>query len=184
MAEEQTISKVDFREVGIDSEYDNCVFESCNFTGLTLSDIRFNDCEFKHCDFSLCKLLCNLNVATFTECKLTGTDFTSIGSLSGSLQFEKSVMDYASFVQLKIRKTHFIACNLHETYFDEADLCGSTFSECDMFRASFNKTNLEKVDFSSSFNYTINPNGNRLYKTVFSEDGLRGLVAHLNIIIK
>jgi len=182
--DDQTFQKIDFKESPLDSEYESCMFDSCDFSGLSLADIRFNDCEFRRCNFSLCKLLCNLNVAKFVECRLTGADFANIGSLSGSLWFEKSLMDYVSFVQLKMKKSLFIDCNLHEAYFDEADLTASVFKGCDLLRTSFNKTNLEKVDFSTSFNFIINPGGNRLYKTIFSEEGLRGLVAHLNIIIK
>ncbi len=182
--EQQTFQKIDFKTIVMDSEYDDCIFDSCDFSTLPLADIRFNECEFRRCNFSLCKLLCNLNVAKFIECKLTGAEFTNIGSLSGSLWFEKSLMDYVSFVQLKMKKTHFVDCNLREAYFDEADITASVFKDCDLLRTSFNRTNLEKVDFSSSFNFTINPDTNRLYKTIFSEEGLRGLVAHLNIIIK
>ena len=78
----------------------------------------------------------------------------------------------------------FSACQLNEAYFDEADISSSVFDRCDMERASFYQTNLEKVDFSTSFNFTIDPSANRLKKAVFSESALRGLLSHLNIVVK
>ena len=71
-----------------------------------------------------------------------------------------------------------------ETFFDNADIKNSIFEHCNLERASFAGTNLEKVDFSTAFNFSINPAACKLKKTVFSEDNLRGLVDHLNIIIK
>ena len=103
--DDQTFQKVNFKENALEAEYDTCLFDSCDFSEMSLHDIRFNDCEFRRCNFSLCKLTCNLNVAKFIECKFTGADFTNIGSLSGSLSFEKSLMDYVSFVQLKMKKS-------------------------------------------------------------------------------
>lgn len=73
---------------------------------------------------------------------------------------------------------------MYETYFDDADIKNSIFEPCNLERASFAGTNLEKVDFSTAFNFSINPAVCKLKKAVFSEDNLRGLVDYLNIIIK
>ena len=110
--------------------------------------------------------------------------FSGISKFSGIFHFEKSALNYANFYGIKIRNCSFICCNLYEACFDEADLTSSVFDRCDLSRTSFFKTNLEKVDFSSAFNFSIDPSTNRLKKTVFSEQNLRGLVAHLDIVIK
>lgn len=46
-----------------------------------------------------------------------------------------------------------------------------------MKRSIFLKTNLEETDFSTAFNYLINPNENRLKKAKFALQGLPGLLA-------
>jgi hypothetical protein len=47
----------------------------------------------------------------------------------------------------------------------------------------FNHTNLEKVDFRSTFNYSIDPEVNRLKKTRFSSSGLAGLLNKYDLLI-
>ena len=184
MGEGLLIEKVNFNEKGLESEYYNCVFDSCDFSDKSVSDVSFEDCVFKHCNFSLVKLFCYFSNSEFVECKMTGADFSGISKFSSSFRFEKSQMNYASFFKLKIRKSNFIGCNLNEAYFDETDLASSVFDDCDLMRASFHGTNLEKVDFSTSHNFSIDPTSNRLKKTIFSSSGLKGLVSHLDIIIK
>ena len=61
---------------------------------------------------------------------------------------------------------------------------GAVFDRCDMERTSFFRTNLEKADLSTSFHFIIDPAENRLKKAVFSEAGLRGLVAQWGIVIR
>ncbi len=93
-------------------------------------------------------------------------------------------LDYAIFTHLKLRGSVFRRCRLFDATFDESDLTAVSFDECNLERTSFYHCNLEKTDFSTACNYTINPNDCKLKKTIFSENGLRGLVSHLNIIIK
>ena len=55
--------------------------------------------------------------------------------------------------------------------------------ECDLDKAIFDRANLEKADFSTSRNYTINPEINRLKKTKFSMPDVVGLLSHLDIVL-
>ena len=184
MTEDRTIEKQDFRQGDWDNEYYDCVFEHCDFSDTEIKDVYFENCRFRFCNFSLSKLRCNFRDAKFVECRMSGADFSGVSRLAVSFAFEKSNLSYASFIRTKLREMRFSACNLNEAYFDEADISSSVFDRCEMERTSFYQTNLEKVDFSTSFNFTIDPASNRLKKAVFSVDGLRGLVSHLNIVVK
>lgn len=184
MTEDRTIEKQEFRQGGWDNEYYDCVFEHCDFSNLEIKDVYFENCRFRFCNFSLSKLWCNFRDAQFFECKMSGADFSGVSRLAVSFRFEKTNLSYASFIGVKMKSAKFVACSLNETYFDQADVSSSVFDRCDMERTSFYQTNLEKADFSTAFNFTIDPVSNRLKKAVFSVEGLKGLVSHLGIVIK
>ncbi|HML65160.1 MAG TPA: pentapeptide repeat-containing protein [Dysgonomonas sp.] len=182
--EKQIIENINFNEIELDEEYYKCVFVSCDFSNRVIHSTSFDNCEFKQCNFTLVKFSDTLSDVKFIECKMTGVDFTAINKYSSSFFFEKSLLNYANFVAIKIRKTIFIDCNLQEAYFDNTDISLSVFDKCDLMGASFHETNLEKADFFTSYNFSINPSTNKIKKTIFSENELRGLLAHLDIVIK
>lgn len=184
MTEHTTFEKINFNEIELDDEYYNCVFVACDLSNKSVLKTEFDKCQFKTCNFTLAKFKESLRDIMFVDCKMTGADFSEINRFSGGLTFENSHLDYANFVTTKLRKTIFRNCKIHEAYFDDADMANSVFEHCDLERTSFVGTHLEKVDFSTSFNFSINPTMCKLKKTIFSEYGLRGLVAHLNIEIK
>lgn len=185
MTENQVFEQTRFESLSsLDTEYNNCTFRSCDFSHAVIRQTTFDTCRFESCDFSLTKFCHMLRNVVFTDCRITGAEFTELNKCSNELVFEKSMLNYANFVGVKMHKTVFRDCLLHEAYFDDSDLTSSCFDLCDLERASFHRTNLEKVDFSSSFHFTINPTQCKLKKTIFPENELRGLVAHLNIIIK
>jgi len=50
-------------------------------------------------------------------------------------------------------------------------------------RATFAHTNLEYADFTTSYNYSINPETNRIHKAKFSMPEVLGLLSHYDIQI-
>jgi uncharacterized protein YjbI with pentapeptide repeats len=66
--------------------------------------------------------------------------------------------------------------SLHELDFSEADLSTAVFEACDLQRSIFAGTNLEKADLRTSYNYSIDPERNRLKKAKFSLPGVIGLL--------
>ncbi len=184
MIEDKDFEKINFKEDSFDNEYYNCVFTGCDFSELALYKTVFDACRFEHCNFSLVRFSEVLRDVSFVDCKITGADFSTISRFSADLIFENSHLVYTNFSGIKLRNIIFRNCKLNEASFDDADISSSVFDNCDMDRASFGGTNLEKVDFSTAFNYIINPTQCKLKKTIFSESGLSGLVAHLNIVIK
>ena len=87
------------------------------------------------------------------------------------------------FYRKKIKKTTFKNTQLRETDFTECDLTESLFDNCDLTSATFDHTIIEKADFRTSYNYTIDPEINRIKKAKFSISGISGLLEKYDIII-
>jgi len=165
-------------------EYEHCTFNSCDFSNSNLSNIVFSDCTFNACNLALA----NLNKTAFREvkfkdCKLLGLHFENCNDFLFSVGFENCLLNLSSFYKLKIKKTVFINCKINEVDFSESDLSSSVFDNCDLSGSTFENTNLEKVDFTSSFNFDIHPEKNKLKKTRFSAQNVVGLLSHLDVII-
>jgi uncharacterized protein YjbI with pentapeptide repeats len=73
---------------------------------------------------------------------------------------------------------------MKEVDFEDADLCQSVFNNCDLLNASFVKTNLEKADLRTAYNYTLDPEANKIKKARFSSQGVVGLLAKYDIEIE
>lgn len=169
----------------IKGEYENCTFTNCNFHNADLSGISFAECNFEGCDFSMAN---SKNTAfkdvKFKDCKLLGFRFDECSSFLLSVDFENCILRLAVFYKLKLKKTRFKNCNLQEADFAETDLSNSTFDNCDLQRALFLGTVLEKTDFRTSYNFSINPETNRIKKARFSKLGALGLLDKYNIDIE
>jgi uncharacterized protein YjbI with pentapeptide repeats len=124
-----------------------------------------------------------LRDVTFLNCKLLGVRFDECNEFLFSVHFENCMLKFSSFHKLKLKQTRFQTCNLQEVDLAEADLTGSVFETCDLQRTLFDHTNLEKVDFRSSFNYSIDPEKNRIKKAKFSHEGAWGLLDKYDIEI-
>ena len=158
-------------------DYDNCTFVGCNFSGSDLSESRFSECTFKGCNLATAKLTKSaFQDTTFTECKLTGLHFEDCSEFLFSPTFDHCVLQFSSFAERKLKKITFRHCNLQEVDFTGADLTGALFDHCDLTRAHFEHSVLEKADFRTAFNYSIDPELNKLKKARFSTSGLSGLL--------
>lgn len=184
MRENETFEQIDFLRADLDTDYVQCTFVGCSFAQLLLIDTFFEDCVFQNCDFSMTDFKNSMRDVTFRDCKLVGANFAELNGVSGGFVFQDTRMDYAVLVGVRLHKARFENCILHETGLDQAELKEAVFDRCDLSGATFNGANLEKTDFSTAYNYTLIPENCKLKKTVFSEYGLKGLVAHLNIIVR
>jgi len=143
------------------------------------------ECEFDGCNLSMAKLHDTaLKDVKFKNCKLLGVDFSVCKTFLLALGFEDCLLNLASFHQLKLKDTIFKNCQLWEADFAEADLTGAAFDGCDLRAAMFEYTVLEKADFRTAFNYSIDPELNRIKKAKFSRQGLAGLLAKYDIEIE
>lgn len=136
------------------------------------------------CNLSLAHLInTGLSSVKFKNCKLLGVDFIKVKDFSFAVSFENCILDYASFSKKKLRNTVFKKCKLQEVNFQEGDLTGSIFADCDLTRTSFNNTILYEADFTSAYNFSIDPENNRMKKAKFSASHLQGLLEKYNLIV-
>ena len=80
--------------------------------------------------------------------------------------------------------TVFKDCKLQQTDFSEADLTKTIFANCNLKDTIFKNTNLEKVDFRTAYDFSFNPNSNRMKGAKFSKSIVVGLLTDHKIIIE
>ena len=68
--------------------------------------------------------------------------------------------------------------------FSATDLSASNFANCDLSGAIFDNSILEKTDFRTAYNYSINPEINKIKKAKFSVSGIAGLLDKYDIVIE
>ena len=78
----------------------------------------------------------------------------------------------------------FTNCSMQEVDFEDCDLTNSSFNNCNLAAAIFVNTVLEKADFRSAYNYSIDPERNRIKKAKFSMNGIAGLLNKYDIEIE
>jgi uncharacterized protein YjbI with pentapeptide repeats len=124
------------------------------------------------------------NDIKFINCKLQGANFEQCNTFLFSVGFEKCILNYTSFYKRIMKKTRFSGCIIHEADFTEADLSAAVFDNCDLKDTRFENTLMEKADFRTSFNFTIDPDKNKIRKAVFSVPGVLALLEKFDIVIK
>ncbi|MFK7907606.1 MAG: pentapeptide repeat-containing protein [Chitinophagales bacterium] len=176
--EDEQIEGVDFsKKTFAKGEYEECRFLRCVFSDLYLSQVSFGECVFEHCDLSMANMATTtLRDVRFKDSKLLGVHFEDCNSFLLSMTFEGCQLNLSSFYKLNLKQTVFKDCSLREVDFSEADLSGVVFDNCDFAGAVFDRTILEKADFRTSYNYSIDPENNRIKKAKFSMGGIVGLL--------
>lgn len=165
-------------------EFELCIFNNCDFSETIFYNVVFIDCQFNDCNFSIAKINDTaLRNAIFLRCKMMGVIFDKCHPMLFTVQFTDCILDYTSFAKLKMKQTNFEGCSIVESQFVETDLTGSRFGNCNLFRTAFQQSILEKVDFSTSINYSIDPDQNRMKKAKFALAGLPGLLEKYGIVI-
>jgi len=184
--EGKTFDKSDFTvNLPDKGEYDNCRFLNCDYSDADLSGFIFTECEFIACNLSLIKLgKTAFKDVRFKDCKMLGLHFEDCSDFLFQVGFENCQLNLSSFFKRKLKQTSFKNTGLQEVDFTEADLTAAIFDQCDLSNATFDRTNLEKADFRSAFNYSIDPENNRIKKAKFSVAGLPGLLFKYGIDIE
>ena len=73
---------------------------------------------------------------------------------------------------------------MKEADFTETDLTGSVLDNCDLAKAVFDRTILTGADLRTSYNYSIDPDNNKIKKARFSVYGVSGLLGKYDIVIE
>ena len=115
---------------------------------------------------------------------MLGLRFDTCNEFGLSFSFDNCQLNHSTFYKTKIKKTVFKNSQLQETDFGETDLTNAVFDNCNLSQAIFENTILEKTDFRTSYNYSIDPEINRIKKAMFSIAGLSGLLNKYDIDIE
>lgn len=167
------------------AEFENCHFKNCDFSSVDLSNSVFTDCVFTDCNLSLVRIhKTAFRDTKFVNCKMLGLKFEHSNAFGLSFSFDNCVLNLCSFYQTKIKQTNFLNCLLQEVDFTETDMSGSILENCDLAKAIFIQTNLEKVDLRTSYNYSIDPEINRIKKAKFALQNIAGLLDKYDIDIE
>ena len=180
--QDKTYDKCEQLTIG---EYENCIFKNCHLAEQKLKDYKFIDCTFLSCNLSLADIGKTIfNNAKFQDCKMLGLRFDTCNKFGLALTFDSCILNHSSFYNTKLKKTIFKNSQLQEIDFTEADLSEAIFESCDLLDTNFDHTILEKADFSTAYNYTLDPEVNRIKKAKFSIHGIAGLLAKYDIQIE
>jgi fluoroquinolone resistance protein len=191
--EEETFDKIDFTQKPLDKgEYEYCTFINCDFSKSDFSDIKFLECEFSGCNLSLVRLTQTaLKDVKFKECKMLGLNFGECNEFGFVVYFDTCILKHSSFVsmatslkqRIRLKQTIFKNSQLDEVDFTECDLTAAVFDNCNLTETIFKNTILEKADFRTAYNYSIDPELNRIKKAKFSRSGIAGLLDKYDIEI-
>jgi uncharacterized protein YjbI with pentapeptide repeats len=165
-------------------EFESCTFINCNFSSCHFIAVTFIECHFKNCDLSQCAVNhVGLRTVYFTDCKIEGVNFAMCDQFIFEINFENCLLDFSKFYGLSLKGTQFIGCSLVANDFMGSTLTNVAFQNCDLYKTVFDKAIANKVDFRTSYNYTINPSKTKLNKSHFSLDEVKGLLIKHDIII-
>ncbi len=183
---QKTFEKVNYIGKKINNrEFEDCIFKNCDFSNSDFSYNAFIDCEFIDCNLSMLNLtVTSLKTIHFKNCKLLGIQFHACDDFLFNVAFEECVLDYSSFANKKMPKTKFTSCSMKEVTFIGSNLSNSVFENCNLDNAIFNDTILNQVDFTSAYNYKIDPEFNPMKKAKFSTQGIHGLLDKYDIKIE
>ncbi|WP_432714921.1 pentapeptide repeat-containing protein [Pedobacter sp.] len=176
--ENKTFDKIIYADQTIKGkEFHDCTFNHCDFTDSDFSNNKFMDCTFNSCNLSMMKLRgTSLNHIEFKNCKILGVNFSECHDFLFTVDFESCILDYASFAGKKMLKTAFVKTSLKEVSFTQSNLGGSLFQQTDLLGSVFSNCDLTGVNFSTAFNFSIDPELNIMKNASFSLEGLAGLL--------
>jgi len=176
--EDQEFNKVDYTKIALQKgEYELCTFTGCNFSNSEISKIKFIECEFVGCNLSSVNIFgTSFQEVKFENCKMLGIRFDLCDAFGLAIEFNNCQLDHSSFYQVNLINSIFLDCKLIELDLTEANLSKIKIDNCDLAGAVFERTNLEKADFSAAFNYSIDPENNKLKGASFSIPAVIGLL--------
>ena len=170
-------------------------FVSCKFKHITADETTWYSCSFRDCKFNDCNLdLMRVDRSVFksiqfTNCKMLGINWTNaswwtkqeIAQLVKKIDFKDCVLNYSSFMSLKLTGIKMIGCIAHEVDFSETVLTKADFSGTDLTRAIFRNSDLSKADFRKARNYAFSPVVNKIDKAKFSLPEAMSLLHSMDI---
>ena len=165
-------------------EFEGCTFMRCNFSACSFIGVTFIDCTFTDCNFNGAKINhVAFRTVHFNGCLMQELNFAMCDKLIFEIHFNHCNLGFAKFYTLKIKGMAFIDCSMIAVDFMKADLTEVIFDRCDLYKTVFINTILNKADFRTSFNYTLDPEKNKVKRAMFSLENVKGLLEKHHIIV-
>lgn len=165
-------------------DFEGCNFSHCDFTACNFLGVAFTDCTFISCNFKEAKINhAGLRNVDFIGCNFTDVNFTMIDSLLFSAGFRDCILDCCKFYTFKLKDTLFSNCSIIAADFMSSDITGVTFDNCNLHKSIFTDAIANNADFTTSYNFSIDPESTKLRKAKFSQAGLAGLLDKYGIIV-
>ncbi|WP_051677058.1 pentapeptide repeat-containing protein [Maridesulfovibrio frigidus] len=167
-----------------DISFYNCQFIKSSFQFANLVSCVFENCTFSNCNLALAKLKnTNFIDAEFIDSKLLGVNWSSVRVVIVA-SFVNCLLDSSSFSDMNLAKMKFVSCSMIEAAFTNTKLTRVKFDDCDLARCLFSGADLSFADFSTSRNYYMDAESNKLHKTIFSLPEAVSLLGNLDIELK
>lgn len=165
-------------------DFEQCTFKNLHLAKTVLAHANFVNCRFENCHLDLVVLKgTKLNDVAFVKCQLVGVNFEHCSPFAFAVGFQECNLDQSYFFNRNLKKTKLIGCSLKGASFINCDLAGAVFKDCNLESGIFVNNTLTQVDFSTSYNLTIDPEQNKLKKTKFSLHSLPGLLTKYDLVI-
>lgn len=178
----ETFELQDFEEVA-GHEFESVSFIRCTFFSSDAREAKFIDCTFESSSLSSVKLDGAVVQARFVNSKIEGINFFTAKRELLSLSFERCLIRYSSFAELKLKEIQFKECTLYQIDFADADLTQADFADSTFEDCTFRNTNLAKANFRGARGYSIDPRLNKVKGAHFDLPEVLGLLDSLEIKI-
>ncbi len=186
LIEDEHFEDLDLRgEVLAGKEFHGCTFTRCTFAAARLERCLFDHCEVEGSDWSAVRLgNSSFRAVRFTQCRVGGVDFSAANQLMFEVRFEDCVLDFSSFVGMRLHGLQVLSSRAREADFTGTDLTGACFDGTELRGARFWRTTLHDADLRGASAYAIQPDKNRLKDTRFSLDAALDHLALLGIRVR
>jgi uncharacterized protein YjbI with pentapeptide repeats len=165
-------------------EISNKQFYWIDFSAYDFSWKKFNDCAFEKCNLSnIAVKNTSFNNISFVNSKIMWCKFVDLNHFLSNFNFKDCNISLSSFYWLNLKNVYFEDSEIKETDFTNANLEGSKILYSDLEKSIFLNTNLKKTDLTGTYNFSINPNLNKLEKTKFSREYSIWLLQYFDIIL-
>lgn len=172
--ENENFKSVELPQITVtDKEFYKCTFTNCNFDNAKIENCKFEKCIFNDCNFSLVSFKdTNFSEVQFKKCKLVGINWAIAEYKSfiheAPYSFNECVLNYGSFLELKLRELKVINCTATNMQFTRVDLEKADFTGTDLERTAFSHCSMVEANFITAKNYAFNPVTNNVKRAKFS----------------
>lgn len=139
--------------------FHDCVFDGCDLHELRLVACRFVDTDFLTCDLGLMVVAGSaFQGVTVENTEAVGVNWsTAQADLNRPLEidFKESVLNFATFAGLHLRRRRFEGCTVHEALFARCDLTDASFRGSDLSGTEFRECDLSGADLRKARGYQI-----------------------------